>query len=178
MAECCPDCGRPHARDGCPNCGRSKSAGWSLNHEGFGLGKGGTGGSRARRAGRRYRIGVQFTEDEAAALKRLAAERGHAVARTIRELIEDGWRYRRNGQSLAPRPFVDGAGDDADDADAPDWGPVFDGPCDCHAHSPVVASDSRICHDEAEHVCALHGGSGLRCPRCKRNSHNASSAPA
>ena len=173
----CPDCGRPHARDGCPNCGRSKSAGWSLNHEGFGLGKGGTGGSRGRRAGRRYRIGVQFTEAEAATLKRLAAERGHAVARTIRELIEDGYRYRRNGQPPAPRPFVDGADDDDDDP-VPDWGPTDPADCDCHQHAPAESTDSRVRKPEHEHTCIVHGGSGLRCPRCKRNSHNASSAPA
>ena len=38
---------------------------------------------------------MQFNETEVAKLKAIASERGHAVARVIRELIEDGYRYRR-----------------------------------------------------------------------------------
>ena len=167
----CPDCGRPYAADGCTGCHRSKRGGWPVGQP-VGNGRGGPGLARASPGGRVHQMSFRLDVVMAERLQRTATEQGCAIGRLVRELVDEALRARTGRPP--PRPFDPGDPDDVDDA-LPAWGPVVDGPCDCHVHSPVVASDSRICHDEAEHVCGLHGGAGRRCPRCKRIAHNVQS---
>ena len=159
MAEHCPDCGRPIADDACAGCHRSVRAPWPVTHVGLDIGKGNAGAARGSPNGRRYMISVRFSEGEAAAVKAAATERGHAVGRTVRDLVAEALSARAGRPP--PRPVVDGPDDPL-----PDWGPVADPDCDCHQHAPVESRDSRVRQPEHEHVCALHGGSGRRCHRC------------
>lgn len=93
----CSDCGRPIADDACDGCHRSKRGGWPVKHVGLDLGKGGPGAVRGSPAARKYQITVKFNAAEAAAVKAAAAENGHAVGRTIRDLVAEALRHRRTG---------------------------------------------------------------------------------
>lgn len=104
-AEVCPDCGRPHARDGCETCGRSRAAPWPVTALVLGEGKGAPGRKRvaSKHGVRRFQVSVKLTEAEAAKIKRIATERGHTLGQVIRDLIEDGHRHRAGGITDAKR---------------------------------------------------------------------------
>lgn len=98
MAEVCGDCGRPFADDACSGCHRSKRGGWPVGKS-LEVGKGGPGLTRASPAGRVYQMSFRLDALLVDKLKAAAIEQGCAVGKIVRELIEDGLRYRRrNGQ--------------------------------------------------------------------------------
>ena len=102
MAEgCCPDCGRPFAADGCPGCHRSKSGTWPVSTTLLGAGKGGPGLKRVggKHGVRRFQLSFKLDETLAGQIKDAATERGQTLGQVIRDLIADGFRYRRrNGR--------------------------------------------------------------------------------
>ena len=101
MAESCGDCGRPRSRNGCETCGRSRSAPWPITTLVLGEGKGAPGRKRttSKHGTRRFQLSIKLSEHEAAKVKAIAVERGHTLGQTIRDLIEDGWRYRRGASA-------------------------------------------------------------------------------
>ena len=101
-AECCPDCGRPFSADACGHCYRSTKAPWPVNHVGLDIGKGNPGAARGSPAGRKYTITLRMNQAEALRVKQLADELGHAVGRTVRDLIDEAFSHR-DGRP-APRP--------------------------------------------------------------------------
>lgn len=98
MTDACPDCGRPHARDACSTCGRSRSAPWPVSTLVMGEGKGGPGRKRVggKHGVRRFQLSVKLDATLAGRIKATANERGHTLGQTIRDLVEDGYRYRAN----------------------------------------------------------------------------------
>lgn len=79
----------------------------------LGEGKGAPGRKRvaSKHGTRRYQVGVKLSEAETARIKRLAVERGHTLGQVIRDLIDDGHRWRAssgNGHSaLTPEQIAE-----------------------------------------------------------------------
>ena len=63
------------------------------------VGRGGPGLNRASPAGRLYQMSFRLDAVLVGKLKALAGEQGCAVGKIVRELIEDGLRYRRRNGS-------------------------------------------------------------------------------
>ena len=99
----CADCGRPIAEDACTGCQRSKRGGWAMVRPVLGNGQGGPGMSRGSPTGRPYQLSFKLDPILADKLRAIAAENGHALGRIVRDLIEDGLRYRR-GASARTEP--------------------------------------------------------------------------
>ena len=96
MSECSV-CGRPFAANGCGGCHRSKSGAWPVRPV-IGTGQGGPGLKRGPATGRPYQLSFKLDEHLASNLRGVATERGQALGRVVRDLIEDGLRYRRLGE--------------------------------------------------------------------------------